>query len=180
MGNTDVLLYSGALIMAAVGITYASVPLYKLFCSSSGFGGTAKISDHLRKTEDACDAPRSVKMVFRTDTSMKLPWNFKAQQKYVFVKPGQSALAFFHAHNFSSAEVIGTSTYSVIPTKAAAYLNKIQCFCFEEQILGPSESVDMPVLFYLDPEFARDANMDDVHEMTLAYTFFGAKQQRNT
>ena len=101
---------------------------------------------------------------------------FQGTAKYVFVRPGQSALAFFQAHNYSSSEVIGISTYSVIPTKAAAYLNKIQCFCFEEQMLGPSETVDMPVLFYLDPEFAKDANMNDVNEITLAYTFFGAKQ----
>lgn len=175
MANLDVLLYSGTLIMTTVGFTYASVPLYKLFCSSSGFGGTAKISDHLKKT-DNLDERRSVKMVFRTDTTKKLPWHFKAQQKYVVVKPGQSALAFFQAHNFSSTEIIGISTYSVIPTKVATYLNKIQCFCFEEQVLGPLETVDMPVLFYLDPEFANDASMDDVEEITLAYTFFGAKQ----
>lgn len=92
--------------------------------------------------------------------------------------PGETALAFFKAKNNTQEPIIGISTYSVIPYKAAQYFNKIQCFCFEEQRLEPGEEVDMPVLFFIDPDFSSDPWMKDVNEITLHYTFFKSKHQQ--
>ncbi|XP_046660305.1 cytochrome c oxidase assembly protein COX11, mitochondrial isoform X3 [Homalodisca vitripennis] len=102
-------------------------------------------------------------------------WNFKPQQHEIKVMPGETALAFYTARNPSDKPVIGISTYNVVPFDAGQYFNKIQCFCFEEQLLNPHEEVDMPVFFYIDSEFAEDPKMEFVNEITLSYTFFEAK-----
>ena len=107
-----------------------------------------------------------------------MPWKFSPQMKYLTVRPGQSALAFYHAYNPTDREIIGMSTYNIIPAKAAPYFNKIQCFCFEEQRLGPKEDVEMPVFFYIDPEFSADPGMESVDEIVLSYTFFDTSKTK--
>ena len=172
--NVNVFLYSISAIMFTTGLAYSSVPLYKLFCSATGFGGTPKIA---LSTEDSIDpVNRNIKIRFNSDVSKKLQWKFYPCQKSLIVRPGESALAFYRAENYSKEEIIGMSTYSVIPAKAAPYFNKVQCFCFEEQLLSAGESVDMPVLFFIDSEFNKDSNMNDVKEITLSYTFFKARK----
>lgn len=166
-----------AAISIASGV-YASVPLYRIFCQQTGFSGTPRrISDSSEhKFPTAVHGAAPVRVVFEADVSPKMAWKFEPGQRAVTVVPGQTALAFFRARNNSPREMVGIATYSVLPAKAARYFNKIQCFCFEEQHLGPGEEVDMPVFFYLDPEFALDPAMERVPEIILGYTFFESDQ----
>lgn len=177
--NTDAMLYSCAAIVGFVGLVYASVPLYRLFCQQTGFGGTPIMlsqQDQQRLLDPSKLSPvhgaPPINIRFEATTSRQLSWSFTPQQTSLQVRPGQTALAFYAASNHGDRETSGIATYNVIPAKAAPYFNKIQCFCFEEQRLGPGEQIDMPVFFYIDPEWALDPAMDRVREVVLAYTFF--------
>lgn len=117
---------------------------------------------------------RILKIRFTAATSSRMAWDFKPQQFEIKVVPGETALAFYTATNQTNEPIIGISTYNVVPFEAGQYFNKIQCFCFEEQMLNPNEQVDMPVFFYIDPEFAEDPKMENVNEIVLSYTFFQA------
>ena len=164
------------IVIGVVGISYAAVPLYQMFCSATGYGGTAlKRADETSVTELAnksIRADRPLKVKFLGQASASIPWRFTPLQKEVTCVPGESVLAFYNATNNSDETVIGLSIYNVVPAKASIYFNKVQCFCFEEQRLEARESVDMPVLFFIDPEFADDPNLAGVTELTLSYTFF--------
>lgn len=264
--NTRMAMYASSAVIGALGATYASVPLYKLFCQATGFGGTTQrvrlsneqesemlkqyeidqeydMENHqmideqhpskslpdilkrrfIRKLDTFYDtvnnlfiktitSPGSIvpgnsnrrrmakthgvatwtdeeelsklsslqphpngrllRIHFDTSTSNILPWTFKPTQPYVKVVPGETALCFFTATNHSPHPITGVATYNVHPPKAGLYFNKIQCFCFEEQRLLPGETVDMPVFFYVDPEFEDDVNLDRCNHITLSYTFF--------
>ena len=172
-----------AVVVGMVGLTYASVPLYRMFCQATGFGGTVKegkgVEDKLRRREEERDeelekaaADCELVVKFNADVADGLPWRFTPTQRSVKVHPGQSTLAFYTAHNLSEHAITGVSTYNVAPQQAGAYFNKVQCFCFEEQRLRPGEKVDMPVFFYIDPEFATDPRMRGIENITLSYTFF--------
>jgi cytochrome c oxidase assembly protein subunit 11 len=176
-------MYLFALVVGMVGLTYASVPLYRMFCQATGFGGTVKegksVEDKLRRREtehnealEAAAAKRELTVTFNADVSDGLPWKFWPTQRSVKIHPGQSALAFYTAQNNSDQPITGVSTYNVAPQQAGQYFNKVQCFCFEEQRLLPGEKVDMPVFFYIDPEFATDPRMRGINSITLSYTFF--------
>lgn len=115
---------------------------------------------------------RRLRITFNGSVSDVLPWKFTPQQREVRVLPGETALAFYTATNRSSADIIGVATYSVTPGQVAPYFSKIQCFCFEEQKLNAGESVDMPVFFFIDPDFASDPTMQGIDTITLSYTFF--------
>ena len=115
---------------------------------------------------------REVTVSFNADVAEGMPWRFVPTQKSVRVRPGETTLAFFTARNKSTRDVTGVATYNVQPNKAGSHFNKVQCFCFEEQRLRAGEEVDMPVFFYLDPEFASDPAMADVNDIILSYTFF--------
>ena len=158
-------IYLLALTVGMVGATYASVPLYRIFCQATGFGGTTRrktIEDKLKESESLpikskeAALSREVTISFNADVADGMPWRFTPTQKNVKVRPGETTLAFFTAKNKSSSPVTGVATYNVQPNKAGSYFNKVQCFCFEEQRLRAGEEVDMPVFFYLDPEFASD------------------------
>ncbi|CAI0462132.1 unnamed protein product [Linum tenue] len=176
------LMYLTGLVAVMVGCTYAAVPLYRTFCQATGYGGTVqrretveeKISRHAK---DGTVATREIVVQFNADVADGMPWKFIPTQREVRVKPGESALAFYTAENRSSAPITGVSTYNVTPMKAAVYFNKIQCFCFEEQRLLPGEQVDMPVFFYIDPEFETDPKMDGINNIILSYTFFRIPDQ---
>lgn len=166
--------------VAAVGLSYASVPLYRIFCQATGFGGTVKTHKGV-SDDEGYDLPadpstlagnRPLKITFNSDVSGDLNWSFRPVQKSITVLAGQTALAFFEATNHSSEPVIGVATYNVAPMQAGSYFNKIQCFCFDEQRLLPGETVDMPVFFYIDPEYLQDRRMKNINTMTLSYTFF--------
>ncbi|GIL91993.1 hypothetical protein Vretimale_18527 [Volvox reticuliferus] len=179
---TELGLYWGAAAVFMIGVSYASVPLYRLFCAATGYGGTVRagqtIEEKLKRRMESPDAKieeaaaaREIRVWFNADVSERMPWEFRPTQEYVRVRPGQSTLVFFTAHNKSDKPVTGYSLYNVTPDKAAFYFNKIQCFCFEEQRLRGGETIDMPVFFYIDPEFATDWNCRNIDDITLSYMF---------
>ncbi|XP_064994955.1 cytochrome c oxidase assembly protein COX11, mitochondrial isoform X1 [Musa acuminata AAA Group] len=125
-----------------------------------------------RHAQEGTKTSRELVVQFNADVADGMPWKFTPTQREVRVKLGESALAFYTAENRSSTPITGVSTYNVTPMKAAVYFNKIQCFCFEEQRLLPGEQIDMPVFFYIDPEFETDPKMDGINNIILSYTFF--------
>lgn len=171
------------LVVGMVGLTYASVPLYRIFCQATGFGGTIKegkgVEEKLRarkedrneKVEEAA-AEREITVTFNADVADGMEWDFAPSQRSVKIHPGQSTLAFYTAENKSDHSITGVSTYNVAPQQVGQYFNKVQCFCFEEQRLRPGEKIDMPVFFYIDPEYAIDPRVDQINNITLSYTFF--------
>ena len=122
---------------------------------------------------------RRLRITFNGSVSDILPWKFTPQQREVRVLPGETALAFYTATNKSDADIIGVATYSVTPAQVAPYFSKIQCFCFEEQRLNKGETVDMPVFFFIDPDFVKDPQMRGIDTITLSYTFFKARYDKN-
>ncbi|CAG9798653.1 unnamed protein product [Chironomus riparius] len=174
------LLYISGVGVLTVGLSYAAVPLYRMFCSAYSYGGTTGVQHDGSKIETMeAVKDRIIKIKFNADLGASMRWNFKPQQYEIRVSPGETALAFYKATNPTDRPVIGISTYNVIPFEAGAYFNKIQCFCFEEQQLNPFEEVDMPVFFFIDPEFVKDPKMEFVDEITLSYTFFESKDGLN-
>jgi len=168
--NRSVAVGAAMLAIFMVGVSYAAVPLYDLFCRVTGFGGTTQV---------ALEAPGAVSqriVTIRFDASLnrKMPWGFKPPKHAVALPVGESGLAFYHAHNPTERRITGTATYNVSPPEAGVYFSKIDCFCFTEQVLEPGQSVDMPVSFFIDPEILTDREMDDVKTITLSYTFFEA------
>lgn len=176
------LLYLTGLVFAMVAASYAAVPLYRRFCQATGYGGTIQRRESVeqkiaRHAKDGTVATREIVVQFNADVADGMPWKFIPTQREVRVKPGESALAFYTAENRSSTPIVGVSTYNVTPMKAAVYFNKIQCFCFEEQRLLPGEQIDMPVFFYIDPEFETDPRMDGINNIILSYTFFKVSEE---
>lgn len=160
-----------ALVFGMVGLSFASVPLYRLFCQVTGYGGTPTIDApaHALGPSDAVITVR-----FDANVNSKLPWAFRPVQREVQVRLGEEMLVHYEAENLSDDPITGTATFSVTPYKAASYFTKIDCFCFSKQSLAPDERVSMPVLFYVDPEIYEDPATRDVKKMTLSYTFYPA------
>ncbi|RDX86803.1 Cytochrome c oxidase assembly protein COX11, mitochondrial, partial [Mucuna pruriens] len=180
--SQKMLLYLTGLVFAMVGCTYAAVPLYRRFCQATGYGGTVTRRETVEEKIARHDSTntvttREIVVQFNADIADGMPWKFVPTQREVRVKPGESALAFYTAENKSSTPITGVSTYNVTPMKAAVYFNKIQCFCFEEQRLLPGEQIDMPVFFYIDPEFETDPKMNGINNIILSYTFFKDRSQ---
>lgn len=161
----------GGLVLGMVGLAYASVPLYKLFCQVTGFGGTPKISE-IAASEVLS---RTMKVRFDANVDPKLAWKFRPVQLDQSTKIGESVMAYYQATNLSDKTLVGTATFNITPLKAAPYFVKLDCFCFTEQVLEPGETAIMPVLYYVDPEIAGDWHLDDVTTLTLSYTFFEKK-----
>lgn len=164
-----------AVIVAAamVGLSYASVPLYDLFCRVTGFGGTPVVA---KKAPDEI-SDRIITVRFDANVDRDMPWRFKPDQLTVRVRVGEETLISYSAENPTNQTITGNATFNVTPDKAGAYFSKIQCFCFEEQTLAPHQKVHMPVSFFLDPALLQDRNMNDVHVVTLSYTFFRSPNQ---
>ncbi|CAK1355772.1 Cytochrome c oxidase assembly protein [Cercospora beticola] len=188
--NANTLYYTLSIILGTVALSYGSVPLYKTICQQTGWGGQPiKSSAHSGPLTDDDDvasrltpvtSSRRLRITFAGSTSDILPWKFTPQQREVRVLPGETALAFYTATNNSKDEdIIGVATYSVTPAQVAPYFSKIQCFCFEEQRLNKGETVDMPVFFYIDPDFLKDPTMRNIDTITLNYTFFKAKYDKD-
>ncbi|MHA6334209.1 cytochrome c oxidase assembly protein [Qipengyuania sp. CAU 1752] len=163
----------GALFMLGMG--YAAVPLYDLFCRVTGFGGTTQVaseSDASLAAQMASSAgapPISIR--FDASVARDVPWTFKPVQTTDTVQIGQRDLAFYTARNNADVPITGTASFNVEPEQAGRYFNKIQCFCFTEQTLQPGEEIRMPVLYYIDPAALDDENMEGVEQITLSYTF---------
>ena len=161
------------IVVMMVGVSFAAVPLYDLFCRVTGFGGTTQTSAAL--PDRIVD--RVVTVRFDANTGRNMPWDFKPEMREIQVRLGEKGITSYNAHNRLSKTTTGTALYNVTPAKAGIYFNKIQCFCFAEQALAPGESMDMPVLFYVDPAMADDPDMADVTTITLSYTFYEASSK---
>jgi cytochrome c oxidase assembly protein Cox11 len=158
------LLFIGIMIVL---VAY-SPTLYRLFCAATGFGGTTQRV--LTGSEMISD--RIVTVRFDSNVAPDLPWRFEPAQREVSVSLGEQKLIFFTAENLSDNAIIGHASFNVTPETTGIYFNKIQCFCFDDERLGPHEKVDMPVVFFVDPAMARDAETASVRTITLSYTFF--------
>ncbi|TKR59543.1 hypothetical protein L596_029197 [Steinernema carpocapsae] len=174
--SRDSLYYIISIGVVAVGVTFAAIPAYRIFCESTSFGGLTQVAkdfekiENMKKVED-----RLIRVQFNADIPSSMQWKFKPLQHELHVHPGETALAFYTATNPTDKPIIGISSYNLTPFQAAYYFNKIQCFCFEEQILNPGETVDLPVFFYIDPDYANDPNLEYLDNILLSYTFFEAK-----
>ena len=158
-----VLFFSGM-----VGVAYASVPLYRWFCQVTGFGGTTQVAE--APTGAVLD--REITIRFDANVSAGLPWGFKPEQREVRLRIGETGEAAYSSWNNGSLPTTGTATFNVTPQAAGAYFNKMQCFCFNEQTLQPDERVNMPVVFFVDPEIVEHAETKGIDTITLSYTFF--------
>lgn len=166
--NRTLALQLTAITLGMLMLAYASVPLYRLFCQVTGFGGTSQRA----ATQSTRMLERSVTVTFDANVDPQLPWRFEPVEKSVTVKLGENRLVAFRATNLSDHPTRATATYNVTPFAAGRYFNKIQCFCFKEQRLGPHQSVHMPVSFFVDPAMIDDAETREVTNITLSYTFF--------
>lgn len=165
-----------ALIVASCGVamfalSYASVPLYKIYCQSTGSGQAVKDNED-RILGMKKDDSRLLTVRFNASNHKSMDCTFKPVQNIIKVSPGETALAFYRVINPSDEAVIGVATYNILPYEAGQYFNKIQCFCFEEQLIKPKDDVFMPVLFYIHPDFSKDPYLASTSELTLSYTFF--------
>lgn len=174
--RTAALALLGALAM--LGLGYAAVPLYELFCRVTGFGGTTQKASEadaaVAARQAASGATRSISIRFDGNTARDVPWSFRPEQHTDTVTIGQRDMAIYIAKNTSGERITGTATFNVEPEQAGKYFNKIQCFCFTEQVLEPGQEVRMPVLYFVDPKALDDPNMDGVEQITLSYTFHRA------
>lgn len=159
----------GGVVFGMAGLAFAAVPLYRLFCQVTGFGGTVQVAE----AAPVEIGERIVTVRFNADTARDLPWRFMPERREMDVRVGEVNMAFYSAENLSGRALVGSSTFNVTPVKAGSYFNKIECFCFEEQTLAPGERVAFPVSFFVDPAIAEDRRLDDVNTITLSYTFFG-------
>lgn len=160
-------------VAAMVGLSFASVPLYRIFCQVTGFGGTPQRSTQLSETV----GERTMTIRFTADLSPELPWEFAPEVNKVEVKVGEAAMVRFRARNLSGTPLVGTATFNVSPDKAGTYFDKVQCFCFTRQLLQAGEEAFLPVTFFVDPSIEADPNLSDVRTITLSYTFFRAANQ---
>ena len=163
-----------AIVGGMLGLAYAAVPLYQAFCKATGFAGTPLVAQEGERPVIA----RTVEVRFDSNTDANLPWRFQPVERSVKVHLGEEKLVFFRATNVSQRPIVGTATYNVTPEWTAGWFNKIQCFCFTEQLLQPGQSVDMPVLFFVDADMDKDRRYDDIRTITLSYTFYEAKTER--
>ncbi len=159
-----------------VGLAFASVPLYQLFCQVTGYGGTPQIN---AAASDVV-SEQLIDVRFDANTNNSLPWKFKPVQNKMTVKLGEAKLAFYQARNTSDETITGTAVFNVTPHKAGPYFSKIDCFCFTEQTLKPGQAIDMPVEFYVDPEIFTNPNTKDVKAITLSYTFYRSEDEKST
>lgn len=156
------------LVAGMVGLTYASVPLYRLFCQLTGYGGTTR-SD---SAPSAVVLDRTVIVRFNADVALGMPWRFAPAERAVEVRLGATTVATYVAENPTDRAITGQATFNVTPEKIGRYFTKIECFCFTEQTLAPGQRVEMPVVFYVDPALADDEDAREVGTITLSYTFF--------
>ena len=161
-----------SVVAGMTGLSFASVPLYRVFCQATGVGGTTQRAT----TAPSKAAAASITIRFEADTAPDLGWEFQPLQSTLTVHPGEEKKAFYRAINKTAGPVTGSATYNVTPAKVGIYFDKLQCFCFSEQHLAAGERADMPVVFFVDPDILTDPNTSDVRTITLSYTMFRAHQ----
>src|SRR5438128_4617526 len=159
----------GAVVALMVGASYAAVPFYNWFCRATGFNGTTQVA-----TSAPSSAPLARKIAVRFDSNVAggLPWKFEPEQTEIQINIGQVVTVFYNVTNQSARTTTAQAAYNVAPLTVGAYFQKINCFCFTEQIMGPGEKREMPVVFYVDPSLAADSENDGLNTITLSYTFY--------
>ncbi|MDX1924245.1 MAG: cytochrome c oxidase assembly protein [Rickettsiaceae bacterium] len=160
------------LIIGMIFLSFASSPIYNVFCKTTGTGGTVSVSDRGSNKKGT----KILVVRFDGNTEPGLRWNFYPKQKEVRIITGENNLVFYEAINLDEVPIVGTAVYNVTPQKAGKYFNKIECFCFQEQLLEPQKLVLMPVSFFIDAEFDNDPDMSDVNTITLSYSFFKIRE----
>jgi len=160
------------LVAVMVGAAYAAVPLYSLFCKLTGFAGTPLIASE----NGSVIGSKQFLVQFDSNVAPGLAWRFAPEQPKLEVRVGETMTVFFRITNLSDRETTGMATYNVQPELIAPYFNKLQCFCFNEMVLKPHESVDVPVVFFIDPEAAKNRDLDKIAAISLSYTFFASKR----
>ena len=158
----------GVFVAAMVGAAYASVPFYNWFCKATGYGGTTQV---------ASQAPgqvlgRMLTIRFDANVTPGLPWKFTPEQNEINVRIGEVATVHYKVVNETAREITAMASYNVSPPQVGSYFTKINCFCFTQQTLKPGEAREMTVVFYVDPEIAKDRDQDDLNTITLSYTFY--------
>jgi cytochrome c oxidase assembly protein subunit 11 len=167
--NRNVAIVCAVVFFGLIGAAYASVPLYRAFCQATGFDGT------VRRAAIAPDKVIGKTITVRFDANTRdLPWDFTAEQVAQPVKLGETKLAFFKVTNHADHPVTGRAIFNVVPEQAGAYFRKLQCFCFSDQTIGAGQTVEMPVLYFVDPKYAEDFETRGQKEVTLSYTFYPA------
>ena len=173
--NARIGIYCAIGLFGMVGAAYASVPLYRAFCQLTGFDGT------VRKAEAAPTRVLDRKLLIRFDANVRdLPWAFKPSQVTQEVKIGATGLAFYKVTNNGKTPITGRASYNVVPESAGAYFQKLECFCFNDQTIQPGQTVEFPVVYFVDPEFATDFETKGKQEVTLSYTFFPVETEQAT
>ena len=167
-GPTKTVAQLASVVVLMGGLAWASVPFYTWFCQVTGFGGQPSVAEVA--PDDVLD--QTIKIRFDASLERDMPWTFKPVERQMEVRIGETALAFYEAHNPTDKPVAGSAAYNVFPYEAGSFFSKIQCFCFDEQVLEPGETVQMPVTFFVDPEIITDADGKFVHTITLSYTFY--------
>ncbi|OCF44203.1 cytochrome c oxidase assembly protein subunit 11 [Kwoniella heveanensis CBS 569] len=179
--HKSVVMYTIGTIVISLGITYAAVPLYRAFCSATGFAGTP-MTDPTRFSPDRLyvtpetQGRKRITVRFEATSADTLPWKFEPVTRSVRVLPGETALAFYTAKNTGDKDLIGIATYNMTPEKIAPYFAKVECFCFEEQKIRAGEEVDLPVFFFIDRDIMDDPALDGIDDVVLSYTFFKARR----
>jgi cytochrome c oxidase assembly protein subunit 11 len=156
------------LVAAMTGLAFASVPLYRMFCQATGYGGVPQRAE--RAPDQILD--RTIRIRFDANVDPALPWTFAPDKRLIDIKIGETTLAYFKATNNSNAPLSGTAVFNVVPEVAGRYFTKIECFCFKQQTLAAGASVEMPVTFFVDPKIVDDEDTKNISEITLSYTFY--------
>lgn len=160
-------------VLVMLGLSFAAVPLYKAFCQYTGWGGETQVA----KKASSTILDQKVEVRFDANTGSGAPFEFKPAKPTMTLRLGETGLAFYKLTNLSDHPIVAQATYNVTPDKAGLYFQKIQCFCFEPKTFAPKESVELPVLFYVDPKIASDPDAKEVTSITLSYTYFGQPGQ---
>lgn len=167
-GPTKTVAQTVSLVVFMGGLAWASVPFYDWFCRVTGFGGTPGVSEVAN--DEILD--QTIKVRFDASLERNMPWQFTPVVREMELRIGETGLAFYEAYNPTDRPIAGSASYNVAPYEAGGFFSKIDCFCFEEQVLAPGERVQMPVTFYVDPEIVTDRDAKFVHTITLSYTFY--------
>ncbi|MGE0415262.1 MAG: cytochrome c oxidase assembly protein [Acetobacteraceae bacterium] len=167
-GNAVIAMAFTVVAAGMVGLSFAAVPLYRMFCAVTGYGGTPQIGESVAPGGDG----QTIRVRFNADVNPGLPWKFGPDKLEVTLPLGEEQLAFYHATNNSASPITGVALYTVTPDKAAKYFHKTACFCFNKQTLEPHQSMEFPVTYWVDPKIASDPATQDVKVVTLSYTFF--------
>lgn len=174
--NTKIALSVVALFISMLLLSFASAPIYSLFCKATGFGGTPQRAKAYTRV---AKGKRTIKVEFDSNVDRMLQWKFIPKHRSTKVVTGENALIFYESENLADHDIIGTSVYNVTPQKAGKYFVKIHCFCYEEQLLKANQKMIMPVSFYIDPAIEDDPLMDDVDSITLSYSFYKVRDVYN-